>query len=160
AAYRGRATALQGREELEGALTDANQAISLDPDSAQAFFRRGDIYKDLDRPDLALDDFNKAILLDSKVPVYFIDRSNAYLDKPDYNAALSDIAEALRLDPSDADEAILNRCTILAFKGDFEAALADCRKGLAQHPKDPSAIGDVGFVYYRMGKYEDAISNY
>ncbi len=159
-AYRGRASALQGKEDFDRALADANQAVALDPSSAMAFFRRGDIYKATDHVDSALQDFNTAIQLDPNVPVYFIDRSNVYVDKRDYAHALSDIAEALRLDPSDAGEAILNRCDILARKGEFDAALADCQKGLQQHPNDPYAVGGLGFVYYQMGKYDEAIANY
>jgi tetratricopeptide (TPR) repeat protein len=159
-AYRDRASALQGKEDFDRALADANEAVALDPGSAKAFFRRGDIYKATDHVDSALQDFNTAIQLDPNVPVYFIDRSNVYLDKRDYANALSDIAEALRLDPSDAGEAILNRCNILAHKGDFDAALADCQKGLQQHPDDPYAVGGLGFVYYKMGKYDEAIASY
>ena len=54
-------------------------------------------------------------------------------------------------DPSDAGEAILNRCNILAYEGQFDAALADCQKGLQEHPDDPYAIGGLAFVYYKMG---------
>ena len=147
-------------QEFDRALADANQAVTLDPSSAEAFFRRGDIYKAMDHVDAALQDFSTAIQLDPNVPVYFIDRSNVYLDKRDYANALSDVAEALRLDPSDAGEAILNRCNILAYEGQFDAALADCQKGLQEHPDDPYAIGGLAFVYYKMGRYDEAIANY
>jgi tetratricopeptide (TPR) repeat protein len=160
AAYNHRAYALEGLQEFERALADANQAIGLDPASAEAFFRRGDIYKNLHEPDLAIQDFSSAIQLDPKVPVYFVDRSNNYLDKKDYNRALADIDEALRLDPSDPGEAVVNRCTLLAFKGELDAAMADCRKDLQRHPDSPYATGGVGFVYYRMGKYDEAIASY
>ena len=106
-AYGGRAYALEGQQEFERALADVNQAILLEPASAEAFFRRGDIYKNLHQPDRAIEDFDAAIRLDPKVLVYFVNRSNAYLDRHDYDRALSDIDEALRLDPGDPGEAIV-----------------------------------------------------
>jgi tetratricopeptide (TPR) repeat protein len=160
AAYDGRAYALEGKQEFERALADASQAIVLDPASAEAFFRRGDIYKNLHQPEPAIEDFGKAIRLDPKVPVYFVNRSNAYLDKHDYDPALADIDEALRLDPSDPGEALVNRCTVLAFKGELDAAMADCQRDLQQRPNSAYATGGVGLVYYRMGKYDEAIASY
>jgi tetratricopeptide (TPR) repeat protein len=160
AAYGHRAYALEGLQEFERALADANQAIALGSASAEALFRRGDIYKNLHEPNPAIDDFSAAIRLDPKVPVYFVDRSNVYLDKHDYDHALSDIDEALRLDPSDPGEAIVNRCAVLALKGEFDAAMADCQKDLQRHPNSAYAIGNTGFVYYTMGKYDDAIVSY
>jgi tetratricopeptide (TPR) repeat protein len=160
AAYVGRAYALEGEQEFERALADISQAIVLDPASAESFFRRGDIYKNLHQPEPAIEDFDTAIRLDPKVPVYFVNRSNAYLDKHDYDRALADIDEALRLDPSDPGEAIVNRCTVLAYKGDLDAAMADCQRDLQQRPNSAYAIGGVGFVYYKMGKFDEAIASY
>jgi len=159
-AYGGRAYALEGQQEFERALADVNQAILLEPASAEAFFRRGDIYKNLHQPDRAIEDFDAAIRLDPKVPVYFVNRSNAYLDRHDYDRALSDIDEALRLDPGDPGEAIVNRCTVLASKGDLDAAMADCQKDLQRHPNSAYATGGLGFVFYRMRKYDEAIASY
>jgi len=135
AAYRERAYTLQSQQEFERALADANQAVQLDPSSAKAFFRRGDVYKNLGQDDPALQDLNTAIQLDPKTPVYFIDRSNLYLDRHDYGRAVADLDEALRLDPSDADEALVNRCNVLAFEGDLD-------KGACRLPKSQGAASE------------------
>jgi tetratricopeptide (TPR) repeat protein len=158
-AYAQRALGYQDKD-ADRALADANEAIRIDPTSAKAFHRRGDIYKTTTQPDLALLDFEEAIRLDPKVPVYFVNRSNIYLEKHQYDFAVRDLDEALRLDPSDDIEAVINRCTILAFKGDLDAASADCQKGVRQHPNDDYALGRLGFVYFMMGKFEDSISAY
>lgn len=154
-----RAFSYQGRDN-DRALADANEAIRLDPTSAKAFHRRGDIYKNLNQPDPALQDFNEAIRLDPKVPVYFVNRSNIYLQKQLYDLAIRDLDEALRLDPSDEIQAIVNRCNVLTFKGDLDAALVDCQKGLQQHPNDSYPLGRVGFLYFKMGRLDDSISSY
>jgi len=160
AAYSERADAYQAEPDLAQALADANEAVRLDPGSASALFRRGDIYKNLYQDDQAIGDFTEAIRLEPGVPLYFIDRSNAYLDKHDYDRAIADLNEALRLDAADDYEAIVNRCNVLALKGDLEAALADCQKGLSQHPNDTYGLGALAFVYYKMGRFDDSIAAY
>jgi tetratricopeptide (TPR) repeat protein len=159
-AYSYRAFAYQGKNDLDRALTDANEAVKVDPSSSRAFYRRGDIYKNLNKNDLALKDFNEAIRLDPKVPVYFVDRSNIYSATHDYDLAIRDLEEALRLDPKDEIQAIVNRCNVLTFKGDFDAALVDCRKGVEQNPDDYYAPSRLAFLYFKMNKLDDSIAAY
>jgi tetratricopeptide (TPR) repeat protein len=159
-AYSNRAYAYQGKDDLDRALADANEAIRLDPSFAPAFYRRGDIYKNRNEIDSALRDFTEAIRLDPKVPVFLVDRSNIHLAKREFDMAIRDLDEALRLDPKDEIEAIVNRCNVLTFKGDFDAALADCRNGLQQHPNDSYPQSRLAFLYFRMNKLDDSIAAY
>jgi tetratricopeptide (TPR) repeat protein len=159
-AYSYRAAGYQAKYDLDRALADANEAIRVDASSSRAFYRRGDVYKNLRQNELALKDFNEAIRLDPKVPVYFVDRSNIYLNLKQFDLAIRDLAEALRLDPKDDIQAIVNRCTVLTYKGDFDAAMADCRKGQQQHPNDYYALSQLGFLYFMMGKLDDSIASY
>jgi tetratricopeptide (TPR) repeat protein len=159
-AYSNRAYGYQGKGDLDRALADANEAIKLDPSSAKAFHRRGDVYKNRNQLDLALQDFTEAIRFDPQVAVFYVNRSNIYLGKHQYDLALRDVDEALRLDPSDEIQAVINRCNILTFKGELDAALADCRKGLQQHPKDPYPLSRIAFLYFKMDRLDDSISNY
>lgn len=158
--YAYRALGYERQDDFNRAIADANQAIKLDATNAVAFHRRGDLYKILRQDDLALADFNEAIRLDPKTPLYFINRSNVYLDMHQYDLALRDIDEALQLDPKDEREAIVNRCTVLTFKGDLTAAMADCQKGLQQWPGDPYPLSQVAFLYFKMDKFDDSIAAY
>jgi tetratricopeptide (TPR) repeat protein len=159
-AYSYRALAYQSKNDLDRALADANEAIRVDVSSSRAFYRRGDIYKNLHQNELALKDFNEAIHLDSKVPVYFVDRSNIYVGLKQFDLAIRDLDEALRLDPKDEINAIANRCNVLALKGEFEAALADCQKGMQMHPGEAYPLSQLGFLYYKWGKLDDSIASY
>jgi len=159
-AYSNRAYAYQGKNDFDRALADASEAVKLDPASSRAYYRRGDIYKNRNQNDLALQDFNEAIKLDPQVPVYFVDRSNIYLATRQFDLAIRDLDEALRLDPKDEIEAIVNRCNVLTFKGDFDAALADCRKGVEQHPDDYYAPSRLAFLFFKMNRLDDSIAAY
>lgn len=159
-AYSNRAYAYQGKDDLDRALADASEAIRLDPSSAHAFYRRGDVYKNRNEVDSALRDFTEAIRLDPKVPVFLVDRSNIHLANREFDLAIRDLDEALRLDPKDEIEAIVNRCNVLTLKGDFDAALADCRKGMQQHPNDYYPQSRLAFLYFKMDKLDDSIAAY
>jgi len=158
--YAYRAFGYERKDDLNRAVADADQAIKLDATSAVAFHRRGDIRKLLLQDDLALADFSEAIRLDPKVPLYFVNRSNVYLDTHQYDLALHDLDEALRLDPKDEIEAIVNRCNVLTFKGEFAAAMTDCQNALRQWPGDPYPLYTLGFLYFRMDKLDDSIRAY
>jgi len=159
-AYSYRASGYQGKNDLERALADANEAIKVDASSSRAFYRRGDVYKNLHQDERALTDFNESIRLDPKVPVYFVDRSNIYLDLKQFDPAIRDLDEALRLDPADEINAMVNRCNVLTFKGDFDAALSDCRKAIQMHPRESYPLSGLGFLYYKWGKLDESIATY
>jgi tetratricopeptide (TPR) repeat protein len=159
-AYSYRASGYQGKNDLVRALADANEAIRVDASSSRAFYRRGDIYKNLHQNELALNDFNEAIRLDPKVPVYFVDRSNSYVNLKQFDLAIRDLDEALRLDPKDEINAIVNRCNVLTFKNEFEAALSDCQKGIQMHPGESYPLSRLGFLYYKWDKLDDSIASY
>jgi tetratricopeptide (TPR) repeat protein len=159
-AYSYRASGYQLKNELDRALADANEAIKVDASSSRAFYRRGDIYKNLHQNELALQDFNEAIRLDPKVPVYFVDRSNSYVNLKQFDLAIRDLDEALRLDPKDDINAISNRCNVFTLKGEFDAALSDCQKGMQMHPGEAYPLSQLGFLYYKWGKLDDSIASY
>ncbi|KAF9482124.1 hypothetical protein BDN70DRAFT_781784, partial [Pholiota conissans] len=51
-------------EEYGYALTDASQAIALDPKYAKAYFRRATCYMQIMKPQMAVADFKKILALE------------------------------------------------------------------------------------------------
>jgi len=49
--------------DMEGAVSDCNKAIALDPENKNAFFLRGLAHYELGRKEQACEDFSKAINL-------------------------------------------------------------------------------------------------
>src|SRR5262249_38491274 len=56
-----RASAYRARGELKRAVKDYDQAVKLNPNDADVFFRRGVAHGMLDDTDRAIDDFDQAI---------------------------------------------------------------------------------------------------
>jgi tetratricopeptide (TPR) repeat protein len=87
------------------------------------------------------------------------DRSDAFASKGDYPSALGDMDRAVALKPNDAS--LLNaRCfTRAEANRDLPAALDDCNAALKLSPRDPPTLDSRGFVYFRLGQFDHAISD-
>ena len=55
---------------------------------------------------------------------------------------------------------MVNRCNVLTFKGDFDAALSDCQKAIQMHPRKSYPLSGLGFLYYKWGKLDESIATY
>jgi len=73
--YVARGRVYLSRDELRPALSDAQAAIDIDPDSAAAFALRGEVWRRLGRPQQALEDFDRMAELD---PDRVVDNFSAY----------------------------------------------------------------------------------
>lgn len=67
----------EGMKDKEGALSDYDKAISINPDFEYAYYCRGYLKKEND-PQGALDDFNKAISLDPDDHFAYLHRSKCF----------------------------------------------------------------------------------
>jgi tetratricopeptide (TPR) repeat protein len=137
-----------------GKYTDRQLAIVFD--------RRGSAYVWKDDYDRAIEDFDRAIRLDPTYASGFLDRGMAFHNKKAYGRAMSDYSEAIRLNPKLAN-AFTNRCWVRAIIGELQAALVDCNQSLqlqSNNPSDPYIFDRRGFTYLKLGRFEEAISDY
>src|SRR6202034_605608 len=77
-----------------------NQAIRLDPKSADALANRGDAYLGKKQFEQAIQNYNQALVLNPKNAGALSDRSQAYAGVGQYAAAVSDLVAAQKVDPS------------------------------------------------------------
>jgi len=85
------------RLELDGALADLDRAISLNPQDAEAYFKRGRAWLIDGSIELAIADFDKSIALDGRNPLVFAERGFARQARGDKTAAEEDFAHGLKL---------------------------------------------------------------
>jgi tetratricopeptide (TPR) repeat protein len=123
------------------ALADYARAMTLVPDLASAYWRRGKAYllyaRDLPA---ALSDLDEAVRLDSSQPEFFVTRASilSWSGQPD--PALADLNQALSLDPHNV-HALTNRGLAYFNKGDTSRALADFDAALSLAPDDSGLYG-------------------
>jgi tetratricopeptide (TPR) repeat protein len=98
-AYFNRGIAYKEKGDYVRAIADFNEAISLEPQYADAYFNRGVAYNAKGDYDSAIADFDPIISANPKDAEALLNRGNAYKNKGDYDRAIADFDEALRIDP-------------------------------------------------------------
>jgi D-alanyl-D-alanine-carboxypeptidase/D-alanyl-D-alanine-endopeptidase len=115
--------------DYDRAIQNYDEAIRLDPKSADAFAGRGSAYLLKGDYDLAIQDYNEAIRLNPKAASALNGRGASYFAKGDYNRAIQDYNEAIRLDPR-TPRALLNRGLVNLYAGHFSDAQQDFSQNL------------------------------
>ena len=101
-----RGLAYRDKGELDRAIADHTEAITLDPRFAVAFNSRGFTYDSKGERDRAIADYTEAIRLDPKFAVAFRNLGRAYLYAGALPKALADLSQSSELDPKNGYSAL------------------------------------------------------
>ncbi len=85
------------REDYQGAISDYNQAIRLNPQLVEAYVNRGWAYDELGDYPQAISDYNQVIRLNPKDAEAYGNRGLAYGKLGDISQALADLRQAADL---------------------------------------------------------------
>src|SRR6266545_5696659 len=157
-AYAERALALEDKGHRDRAMSDVNEALRVDPNSATAFRVRGELYRRAGKLDLALADFNQAIRIDPTLARAFDGRGNTFNNKREYDRAIEDYNEAVRLNP-DYAQTYSNRGAAYYFKGQYERAIADHDEAIRRDPNNARAFSNRGAALKKLGQTDRAIAD-
>ena len=109
-AYNGRGNARYARylqtgldPELNQAIDDYNQAISLVPNDALLYANRGYALKDKEEYKRAIADFDKSLALNPKLAAAYNGRAIVRYFEEEFDQAIADFDRAIALAPNDAD---------------------------------------------------------
>ncbi|MBD2677310.1 MULTISPECIES: serine protease [Nostoc] len=122
-------------QDYQGALSDANQVIKLQPDFAFAYGIRGASRAFLKDTQGGLADMNQAFKLEPNNPQLYLVRGSLRYELKDYQEALSDYNQAIKLQPNNG-QAYLSRSQVRFNLKDFDGGLADFRLGVRFLIKD------------------------
>jgi Tfp pilus assembly protein PilF len=70
------------------AVKDYDEAIRLNPQSAEAYYKRGFVYQKMGQRERAIDDFDKAVHIDPQFVRAYSNRAFAYLNNNQYDLAV------------------------------------------------------------------------
>ncbi len=174
-AWNGQGEALSALNRPEQALYAFDMALRFDPDMAQArssrslllrlnpenadvYIDRGNIYYDRQGYPQALADYDRAISLNPENAEAYINRGNVYYEQQKYEEALADYSKAIVLNPNDA-LAYNNRGLVYTDLQEYEVALEDYSRAITLNPENAEAYVNRGNIYYEQRKYEEALAD-
>jgi tetratricopeptide (TPR) repeat protein len=128
-----RSMAHLNKNDQAQALSDANEALKLDPANAVAYDARANYNFGTSNFDSCIADATVSIGLDSTDAFAFNIRALCYYRKHDLDHALSDANATISADRSSARH-YLNRAMIYKDKQKFKEAAADAKTALAKRP--------------------------
>jgi tetratricopeptide (TPR) repeat protein len=156
-AHRGRAWKEEG--ELEKALHDLNDAIRLDPYTANWYSNRGMVYRALQEYDSAIHDYDEALRLDPGDALTFNNRGIAYKAKKQYDQAIWNYTAAMRLDPRLSD-AYFNRGNAFKAKREYDQAISDYSQTIRLDPNWADAYFNRANAHRARKAYAEAVRDY
>jgi tetratricopeptide (TPR) repeat protein len=154
------AYALRGMGKgVNGGLADLDRAVALNPRSARAYLYRGFAEVTLVDPKKALRSINQALALDPNLGDGYAVRAVAKYLIGDSQGYESDFDRALQIN-TNSFIAYAYRGFIKVIAGKKEAGFADMDKAISISPKNPIGYGLRGQAYASIGDYARAIEQY
>ena len=153
---------LAANEAITKGREAANRALTIDPNCAEAYYARGNIFRVLSGEwTAALSDFEKAAVLDPHGQVGNDAKGNVLLLKGEMNGQLRDFLDwsRLRLEWSPLDATLLSDLAWAQYlAGYVEASAATFVSLLEVHPDFSSARATYGLTLLSLGKNIEALA--
>jgi tetratricopeptide (TPR) repeat protein len=161
------------RQSDRSALTEYDETIRLNPDSAEAYFNRGFARALLDQDPSAIADYDEAIRLNPDVAEAYFHRAclKDYLAPREsvmvvrhaaLRSAIADFDEAIRLglDASLLSHAYYRRGKAKHSLDRYEAAIVDFDEALRLNPSDPESLDGRKDAEGILNFYEEGIAHF
>ena len=144
--------------DYKAALENYNAAIRMSPRNAEAYWRRGRLYSELDQAAAALKDYEQAVDLDPEFAEAYQWKGYWYFKHNQYAMALKDFNKALGI--SSLPTARLHRGFCYVAMKRYKAAISDLDKFIAVKAGVPDAYNARGKAYEGSGDSEFALGDY
>lgn len=142
-----------------GAIERLTAEIATDPQSPDAYLRRGHVYDRAGDYYSAIADYTTAIDLGASPEEAHHARAMALQTTGEYDPALADYDRVLQINPDNAN-AVLSRGRLHKAMGHFEAAAADLARALQLNANLPEIAHELGWAQWGTGDYEGALESF
>lgn len=140
-------------ERYDEAVESFSEAIAINPDLAESYFRRGICFHFLDEDELAASDFDQAAMISYNDPRARLWEGFSYMEGGKLREAVKAyslaIAQSERYTP-----AYVNRGLAYVLLGEFEQAVEDFNEAIRLEPTDPLHYRKRAIAYEQMGEQE------
>ena len=130
-----------------------NQLIRESPDTAEAYVRLAEAYRNTGRPELETQMLRRLAHHHPDYPMVnvLIARAMMTMDPVDYPAVLAELARAEKSTPADADIFYI-RGKVLVALNRYQEAVNALRRAIVLRPMDPSPYYQLGLTYRKLGQ--------
>jgi len=144
--------------DYAGALRSFGDAVTQNPQSAQARYSRGFVFQHLEQLDAAMRDYMDALRLDPSMAVAYVQLGSCLVMQRHDPQALVYFQRALELKP-DAVLALFGRGNIYLRRREFNAAIADYNRLLTVNPRFAPAYQNRAVARQAMGDLAGAAAD-
>lgn len=131
--------------DYQGAITNYNQALQLNPNFAEAYCWRGAAHYAIGDKISAISDFNQGLCINPSDAIAHSNRVAVHFELGDKQKAIDDFNQAIRLNPNYA-RAYYNRANTYADIGYKQRAIEDYTQALDINPNYAKAYYDRAVV--------------
>ncbi len=136
-------------------LTEARQALHIEPDAEGPRLTLGRTLFQLGDTDGAIDEYRTALRFHPTVAQAHLDLGTALMAKQDWRSAMAELQEAIRLDPA-LVQAHYSLGTIHYTRGNVQSAIKAYQEALRLSPDFAEAHYRLGLVLKVAGREKDA----
>jgi tetratricopeptide (TPR) repeat protein len=151
--YAKRSKAHEHKGNLEGALSDYNEAVRLMPTASGWINNRGNVYLKMRRFDKAIEDYSKSLEMNPNSSISFNNRALAYFNLRAYDNSLADYAKALQSDP-EYTQARINRANCFRELKRMKEAQDDLEVAFRRDPKNASIPNQRAAIHIDNKEYD------
>jgi tetratricopeptide (TPR) repeat protein len=132
------------RGDYQGARIEINKAINIEPQNAELYVIRGEVFAGLQRHDRAINDYDQAIQISPQHKAYFL-RGTAYSFLGKYEEAIRDYSQIIEQNPQ-YPRVYIERGWMYVLKND-RRAIDDASSALALNSQNHEAYFVRGAAY-------------
>ncbi len=144
---------------LEQALLALRTLLAAEPDHAEAWYKHGNVLKDLNRPHEALASYQRALELEPRHAAAHCNRGVVVLSLGKPDNALREFRQAIEIDPHDAI-AHYNCGVAEQTLHQSAAAFASYRKAIELNPQYAEAHFSLALLHEEAARWLEALSGY
>ena len=145
--------------QLDVAVTNYKEAITIKPDYAKAHFNLAGSFHDLGQLETAVKSYQKAIEIDASYTEAYNNLGNVYQELKQVDSAVQSYQKALEIKP-DYVAAQYSLGNTFMELGQLEEAVKSYKAALKLKPDFVEAINNLGITFFKLHQLDDAIRSY
>jgi tetratricopeptide (TPR) repeat protein len=149
------------------AIANYNIAVALDPNDAETYRKRSEVYAKMGAPDVVILDATEAIRLNPKDRRSFENRGEAYESKKEFDQAVADYAASARLRAAEVKGAPKTEWILYFMWGNDHLTQNKPYRAIAEYSEAIRVDATLfecyygrGLAYHQLKEYDRAIADY